>query len=33
MKAMLEACLEKMEARTETGQEPEEAEIKTDLEE
>jgi hypothetical protein len=30
---MLKACLEKAEARTETSQEPWEAEIRTDLEE
>jgi hypothetical protein len=32
-KAMLEACLEKIETNTETSQEPREAKIKTDLEE
>jgi NACalpha-BTF3-like transcription factor len=32
IKAMLETCLKKTEARTETGQESREAEIKTDLE-
>jgi hypothetical protein len=33
LQAMLEACLEKTKARTQTGYEPGEAEIKTDLEE